>query len=1779
MPISILNLNEAPYYDDFDLTNQYHRILFKPRFAVQARELTQLQTILQNQIGQFGDNIFQEGSIVKGCNFTELNDLEFVKVKDRAGFDVSQFVGLIDGNTEISFELVGQVTGLRAAVIAAARGFETNDPNLNTFFIKYLNKNETQEKTFQAGELLNINRIRKIDDVIVTPEVDDTPVETINITNRSNHVGKSFGLRISEGIIFQKGHFLFAEEQIVIISKYTNIPDNISVGYRVEERIISALQDETLYDNALGSPNENAPGADRLKLTPVLVVVPTPVAEQDSTFFILARYVSGNAVQVRDVSQYNVIGQELAKRTYEESGDYILQDFKVKAVRKSDDTGLQVAVSPGIAYVKGFRVENKGEIFIDIDPIETTAIQKNQPVSFNYGGYVDIQTLSGIVPFGNFDTVSLKNASNTAIGTAIVKNITPARLYLFDIRMSSTEKFSDAVTVEGPSGVIAISANSVIKERINSALVFDIGMFSLFDTENITLPVRSSRSLTGLSGTTIVIVADVNEDFANVSNEDIVIVDSTNTLIAVNSVEVSIDLSTLTLTLDQEPSANATIYFNKRLILTEPYAKITKTLFSKVVFSTTSAKYNLGFPDVFEILSVTDSASNDVTNSFRLNTNQRDHYYDHSFIEYIPGRPVPSAGELVVQMRVFELNTNSGEYFFTINSYPAGLSASKISVYASSSGRKYNLRDCFDFRPYVDILPNASYTATTEGAALVVSDSTTGVDIIPEFSGGVLIPALNNFAQSDMEYSLNRTDLITLDSYGKFAILKGDEKQRSVAPKADGNLVISEIYIPGNPALSPEESAVIGKPQYSIKIKPKGVKNYTMKDIQSIEKNVDRLRYYVLLSALETAAKNLNIVDENGLSRFKNGIIVDPFDDLGIADIENIEFNSAVDFTEKSLMPAVRSFPLNMKVSSLSNVAVYPSANFPEVATLARSAEPVPIISQRYATNFRNCVSNFYNYVGEGALSPEFDIAYDMTTNPVEINIDLASSLQQFTENLQEFFPLTSTSSEVISSNSTTQRSGGLFNRSSTTTTNTQIEDTLRELQVSSVAGPSQDIGDFVTNFNFNPFIRSKEISIVMAGLRPNTRHYVFFDKEDVNEFIAPGTPLANSPREVKRFGNFGDPIISDASGVIRTTFFIPEGRFFVGDRNIEITDVDTYSNIGSASTSNGFLTYRAYNFSVEKSSLTLSTRMPETTISETVTNRNVVSRTIARRRFRIDPIAQTFFIKDAMSEDTDTVFASKIDLYFKRKSATNGVTVMLREVINGYPGSEIIPFSKVHLTVDEVNISDDGMTPTVITFNAPIKLDVEKEYAVVVIPDANDPDYLIYTSKVGGINLADNSAVVQDWGDGVLFTSTNNRAWKSEQDEDLKFTLYREDFISATGTVSLTNDDHEFLTTENNIGRFKIGEIVYTEKAIQGSTNATVSVTIGSNVITGTALSETFAANDYLIVESGSDKNILRVISSTPTSIIVDQPASFTASATITPIVIGTLISYDFKRPNKMILESSSAAARITGNRLFEGTNTIFGYDSNAQATISSVDNENISYIQPMILKTNDSSTRTQLSGVFSDPFDPNNTYNLNLNFSDKTSFNDFGATIYSKSNDLNKEKPFILNVILSNNGDTTSSPFVDIEATSVFAYQFKVTDTPATTSKYISKIVEFSEGLDAEDFQIYVTAYRPLGSNVKVYIKPQNQSDSIRFENNPWIELELIEGVGVFTSTTNLNDFREYVYKIADSNKANGVLTYSNDAGTFEGYRKFAIRIDLVAENVFNVPRLLDYRGIALT
>src|SRR6056300_1603952 len=112
-----INFNTNPYYDDFDETKQFHRILFRPGYAVQARELTQLQTQLQDQINKFGKHVFVNGTLVLGGGRTYQNDVKSIKLQssfNNQSVIASNFQDLVISNSAGSKAIVKLALSLTA---------------------------------------------------------------------------------------------------------------------------------------------------------------------------------------------------------------------------------------------------------------------------------------------------------------------------------------------------------------------------------------------------------------------------------------------------------------------------------------------------------------------------------------------------------------------------------------------------------------------------------------------------------------------------------------------------------------------------------------------------------------------------------------------------------------------------------------------------------------------------------------------------------------------------------------------------------------------------------------------------------------------------------------------------------------------------------------------------------------------------------------------------------------------------------------------------------------------------------------------------------------------------------------------------------------------------------------------------------------------------------------------------------------------------------------------------------------------------------------------------------------------------------------------------------------------------------------------------------------------------------------------------------------------------------------------------------------------------------
>ena len=689
-----LNLNAAPYWDDYKDTNKYHKILFKPGYAVQARELTQLQTALQDQIGKFGNHVFKNGAVVSGCDTKIDNRLSFVTI-DAPGVDVSSA-------TYIGAKLEGD-SGLTAVIVA---GEPAAGGDRDTLYLRYTGgDSETTTNHFIAAETLTVTYVDKdtLEEVeLVEPwVVSDLAVDSADATN--NYFGYGTRFTLEDGIIYLNGNFVKHTSQTIVLSKYTFFPTGkVCVG--LLEQIIDAADDDTLTDPARGSYNFAAPGADRYKLDTELIFVLAgePIPEG---YYQVADIVGGEITRVHTSDIYSVLGDNMARRTYDESGNYTVRPFPV-LIKEHLDTGvnngllisdyggnsdfLAIGLEAGKAYVRGYEYETRQTEYVINEKGIDTVTKESVPLSTAYGNYIEVNDMLGAFPIDGTqidlydeaqdavtDNVGASTTtSGNKIGTARIRQIefadgTPGaadgkyNVYIYDVRMTSgdftdvagiyyngtTDAFADVI----PDG----SGNAVIYDGQYNKLLYRMpskatkttkpsGTYrtSFYYTKKFSRSVSSGNMSIALSG---------NENFIDGGNVASSTYKKQNLLVVNDSNWKVLDLSSVTVDASDPTgqlitftglgyTGTATVYATVEIDLAAPMSKVL-TRDRYVGFSapseTAGAVLNLGVSDVWKINGVyvgdntlTYAAivdlGNDISSDYILDNGQRDSFYAHA---------------------------------------------------------------------------------------------------------------------------------------------------------------------------------------------------------------------------------------------------------------------------------------------------------------------------------------------------------------------------------------------------------------------------------------------------------------------------------------------------------------------------------------------------------------------------------------------------------------------------------------------------------------------------------------------------------------------------------------------------------------------------------------------------------------------------------------------------------------------------------------------------------------------------------------------------------------------------------------------------------------------------------------------------------------------------------------------------------------------------------------------------------------------------------------------
>ena len=500
------NFNVSPYYDDFTESKNFHRVLFRPAFAVQARELTQLQTILQNQVERFGEHVFKDGAMVIPGEVTLNTKFEYIKLASHSTSTAANMVGLT---------VTGGTSGIEAEVVNSSEATSTAAATIYVVYTKSGTNNTT--KRFTEGETLTFTFNSTSSTAVVGTSGTSLPTST-------NATGQGSSVNVQAGVYFVNGFFVNNSEETLILDPYTNTP-SYRVGFTITESFVTPSDDSTINDNATGSSNVNAPGAHRFKIA-LTLAKKTTSATDDENFVELLRVNSGNIESIVKRTDYNILEETLARRTADESGDYVIQPFDIdirehqlsgsnRGIFEADSNSLHdgltatasearlaIGLSPGKAYVKGFEVDTTSQKFLTIEKAREVDTINNSTTRLDIGNFVNITNIHGSPDIGTvageteaFKELSLFKDSNVTRGTLnTTSNV--------DVQQIGRAKPRYFEYVSGTAGSLLTNTTSIYKLGL-----FNIDMFThLGVTSSVAFSTGETLS-GGTSGATGVVEA------------------------------------------------------------------------------------------------------------------------------------------------------------------------------------------------------------------------------------------------------------------------------------------------------------------------------------------------------------------------------------------------------------------------------------------------------------------------------------------------------------------------------------------------------------------------------------------------------------------------------------------------------------------------------------------------------------------------------------------------------------------------------------------------------------------------------------------------------------------------------------------------------------------------------------------------------------------------------------------------------------------------------------------------------------------------------------------------------------------------------------------------------------------------------------------------------------------------------------------------------------------------------------------------------------------------
>ena len=1162
--MAIKTYNDAPYNDDFNSDSvqftgaegkNYLRILFKPGYSVQVRELNQMQSILQSQIDKFGQSIYKEGPILDGKGNLD-NNVSYIDVL----FNGS---AAVIANVKLYIDQVLNINsgGIKASVLRY-EALEADDTY--RFFIRYdssIQVNDLNVQEYSVDTTPSTTPNISLDNPIVDPL--NTQTELVNTDTpfaSVTAVGYGAVAKTDAGVYFINGQFVYnPAEELYIAKPSEEYSLNGKIAFVVTDEIVTYITDPLLLDNANGTPNDTAPGADRYKIdfklaflsdtNDALVTDNAGVYHIDTIQSHITLFTTDSGVVVSPArTEYTQLDRKFATRTFEESGNYCLKPFKLdlrEYLNDEDgnrgrftandiidldtiekiDLGVEnptttvaeiygekhyiAGIEPSTGYVEGYRVSLKNKKDLQVEKAREIQQFNEVYTTLNLGNFVvgKIDNSDGgtdVLPDFADQTISyaIGGVTNGTCRVRSLEKISDAdggiyHLYVYDVSIGTDEYINQAASISTTSfKFIPLTGSSFeLLDSNDNSLLFPLP----YDTvDSVQLAYVNYKSEHTVNGTTVTISAPAGHVFYS---------DATSNYIGINSTGGTQYVTLNPVVVAQAGSVELTFNGDVTSVIA-PIQKTTPVIGTKTRRSftqaVTSATYATGATidltkfDIFDIVSVSYRTDpNDplttvyITDQFTLDDGQRDNYYQDGEITYI-GTSSLTNRALTIVYRYFDWGTTVGD-FFSANSYGADEEVDiNVEYNEIPIYRSSPLADVLDFRPY-------KYTNNSRNAL----DPDTVVKL------------------QNISIYLPRYDKIVVSTIGDFSVVKGTPAITPAIPPTPGNsMPLYELFVPAYTFDASE-----------IDVRYIDNRRYTMRDIGAMEKRVKNLEYYTSLSMLEQEATEKKIFTNGGEERFKNGILVDSFVGHNIGNPFDSNYKCAIDPIEGVLRP---SYSTNNILFGVQN-GTGANENYRDQETVSFPYTEVPLITQPYAS-----VSESVNpfdiaaWLGVLKLDPSMDEWKETRVRPdVVINSTGAADAIQFLANEADVLgtkwnewetdwvgvdvqkesirigrsdkgSAATRAANLAAKKALTGSNNWRPVRGSVTTTSTTTAESRDGIRTTmNFREQEENLGERVVDISFVPFIRSRRIELHGEMFKPNTRMYVFFDGVDISAYCS----------------------------------------------------------------------------------------------------------------------------------------------------------------------------------------------------------------------------------------------------------------------------------------------------------------------------------------------------------------------------------------------------------------------------------------------------------------------------------------------------------------------------------------------------------------------------------------------------------------------------------------------------------------------------------------------------